>query len=104
MEKKTLYEAQKNYLVCAILMFIVGVLMFPMGKTNWGIGCIVVGVGFLVGFFVLLKKMGLCVVYEDENDAPKKAEEKAAEEGASDEEAAVKNIVKDLEEDKDGVL
>ncbi len=85
MKKKKLYESQKNYLVCAILMLIVGVLMFPVGEEKWAIGCIAIGVLFLIGFFVLLKKEGLCEVDEDE------------------EEPAVKKTVKEENDEKQAV-
>lgn len=64
--KKKLYEAQKNYLTCGILMIIVGIAMFFMPKTSsWAWGCIGLGVLFVIGFLVLLKKDGLMEVEEE---------------------------------------
>lgn len=44
--KRPLFEAEKNFITCAILMIIVGIGMIAMNKTNMGIICIVVGVTF----------------------------------------------------------
>lgn len=71
--KKKLYEAQKNYLVCGILMLMVGIVMLFMPKTvsiAWG--CIGVGTLFVFGFLLLLKRDGLMEV-EDEKKKEKEA-------------------------------
>lgn len=69
--KKELYESQKNYLTCGILMIIVGIVMFFMPKTaNLAWPCIGLGIIFVIGFVVLLKKDGLREV--DESEEPKK--------------------------------
>ena len=94
--KKELYESQKNYLTCAILMIIVGVLLFPLGKENWAIGCIIVGVLFLVGFFVLLKKEGLRNVDEEFTKKGQKAAQKK-QQTVEDEEDEEKDVIKEQE-------
>ncbi len=43
---KQLFEAEKNYIKCAILMVIVGIGLIVLGERNMGIGCIVVGITF----------------------------------------------------------
>ena len=78
MKKKKLYEAQKNYLTCSILLLIAGALLaFYLGKFAFGIGTMIVGILCLIGFFVLLKKQGLCTVYVDppENKKAKDTDE-----------------------------
>ena len=78
MKKKKLYEAQKNYLTCSILLLIAGALLaFHLGKFAFGIGTMIVGILCLIGFFVLLKKQGLCTVYVDppENKKAKDTDE-----------------------------
>ncbi len=69
-QKKTLYEAQKNYLTCGLLMIIVGCCMFTVDKTTMGWGCIGLGALFVVIFAVMLKKMGFLLV-DVEEKAPK---------------------------------
>ncbi len=84
--KKKLYEAQKNYLVCAVLMIIVGILMLYMKKNALGIGIIAFGVVFLIGFFVLLAKDGMMEVVVEEKASGKEktdGEEQSAETGNS---------------------
>ena len=46
--KRPLLETEKNLLVCAILMIIAGIGLILMGKNNFGVGCVVVGVAFTV--------------------------------------------------------
>lgn len=61
-EKKVLYEAQKNYLVCAVLMIIAGIGLVIMSKPGIGYGCIFLGILFFVGAIALIKKHGLMTV------------------------------------------
>lgn len=70
--KKKLSDAQENYLVCAVLMIIMGILMLYMKKTALGIGIIIFGVVFLIGFFVLLAKDGMVEVPVAEKASRKK--------------------------------
>lgn len=74
--KKKLSYAQKNYLVCAVLMIIVGILMLYMKKTALGIGIIIFGVVFFIGFFVLLAKDGMMEVPVEEKASDKKKSSK----------------------------
>ncbi len=60
--KKTLYEVQKKYLICAVIMMIMGMLITWMGKTSMGISVIIFGTVFLIGFFVLIAKDGMQIV------------------------------------------
>ncbi len=46
--KRALFEAEKNYITCAVLMIVVGICLIAMGKTGLGVGCIVIGVTFAV--------------------------------------------------------
>ncbi len=94
--KKELYESQRNYLTCAILMIIVGVLLVPLGEENWAIGCILVGVLFLIGFFVLLKKEGLRDVDEEFTKKGQKAAQKK-QQTVEDEKDEEKDVVKEQE-------
>ncbi len=94
-KKRELYESQKNYLTCAILMIIVGVLLFPLGKENWAIGCIIIGVLFLVGFFVLLKKEGLREI--DEEFTKKGQKEAKKKQQATEDKKDEKDVMKEQE-------
>lgn len=79
-EKKVLYEAQKNYIVCSVLMIVVGVGLVAMSKPGIGYGCIFLGVIFLVGAIALIKKQGLMTVTDKgttyADDEPEKRHKK----------------------------
>ncbi len=59
---RKLLETEKNFLVCSILMIIVGIVMCVIGKIGLGVATIVIGIAFLVVFFAMVKKNN-----EDEN-------------------------------------
>lgn len=59
---RKLLETEKNFLVCSILMIIVGIVMCVISKVVLGIATIIVGIVFLVIFFAMVKKNN-----EDEN-------------------------------------
>ncbi len=46
--KRPLLETEKNFLKCAVLMLIAGIGLLAMGKNNFGIGTIVLGVVFAI--------------------------------------------------------
>ncbi len=51
--EKTWSEAEKNYIKCAVLMFVVGISMLALSVTGWGIFSIVAGVVFaIVGVYM----------------------------------------------------
>lgn len=53
---RKLLETEKNFLVCSILMIIVGIVMCVISKVVLGVATIIVGVAFLVIFFAMVKK------------------------------------------------
>ncbi|MBQ9277128.1 MAG: hypothetical protein IJ224_00690 [Lachnospiraceae bacterium] len=53
---RQLLETEKNYLVCSILMIIVGVVLCIINKVGLGACSIVIGIVFLIVFFAMVKK------------------------------------------------
>lgn len=49
-------EAVKNFLVCAVLMLACGICFVVMGKTNMGIGCIIIAVVLVIMAFTVVPK------------------------------------------------
>lgn len=54
--KGKMTEAEKNFIVCAILMLCCGIGMILLDKLTIGIGCIVVSVAFAVIPIVMYAK------------------------------------------------
>ena len=50
-------------------------MAFYLGKFAFGIGTMIVGILCLIGFFVLLKKQGLCTAYVDPPEKKKDTDE-----------------------------
>lgn len=59
--KRPLTEIEKNFITCAILMLIVGISLFVLGKMTMGIVCIAISVLF-VGIAISI------IVKGDNND------------------------------------
>ncbi len=76
--KKKLYDIQKKYLVCALLMIIVGIIFIYLKRMALGIGIIIFGAVFFIGFLVLIGKDGLIEVPCEPKKSKKKKEEDIA--------------------------
>ena len=59
--KRPLLETEKNFLQCAVIMLLVGLSMIALGKSTWGIICIVIAVVF-VGIAMSM------IIKENKND------------------------------------
>lgn len=53
--KRPMFEAEKNYITCGIMMLFVGAGLLAMSKVNLGVICMVIGVGFIVAAIYMYK-------------------------------------------------
>lgn len=72
-------SAVKNYIVCGVLMIIVGALLLLMNKTSFGAGCIIFGVVFIGGAIGMIASGNGYVYLEDKEKTVKKTADNKAE-------------------------
>lgn len=83
---KHLSAAVKNYIVCGALMVIVGISLLIIGKSSFGVGCIIFGILFFAGAAgIIASGKGFVYTYDKEDEGSEEKEAKSKK-GSSDKE------------------